>query len=519
MPVVADRAEEWVPWWRHAVFYQVYLRSFADSDGDGLGDLPGLRSRLPYLARLGVDAVWISPCYPSPDFDHGYDVADHRSIDPRYGTLDDLDAFVADAHAAGMRVLLDLVPNHTSSEHVWFANARADRDHPDRRRYIWADDGVGGGPPNNWLSVFGGPAWTRDDASGQWYLHLFAPEQPDLNWRQPAVADDFDDIVRFWLDRDVDGFRIDVAHGLLKDADLRDNPWRDGAPPDVPSYASMEQRHTFDVDDVHEVHRRWRRLVDAYPGDRVLLGEVLLANPDPARMARYLRPDELHRAFAFHLLHQPWSATAFRASIDATRRELDPIGATATWVLSNHDVVRHATRYGGGPIGVQRARAAAVLVLGLPGSACLYQGDELGLEHVDVPPEARQDPIYRLGGGTGRDGCRVPIPWTRGGGPGFGFTAGVPWLPTPAGWGEQSVEAEDRDSRSTLALYRRLLAVRRSQAALHGDTMAWMEAPDGCLAFRRVADGAGVVDVVVNLGDDPVEVAARGACCWPATTR
>ena len=487
------------PWWRRVVMYEVYLRSFADGDGDGVGDLAGLRSRLSYLQQLGADALWITPFYPTPDFDHGYDVADYCDVDPRFGTLSQFDELVEDAHGLGLRVLVDLVPNHTSSQHPWFVDALKDPHHPHRRRYIWADGAPDGGPPNNWTSVFGGPAWTRDEASGQWYLHLFAPEQPDLNWRNPEVAAYFDEVLRFWLDRGVDGFRIDVAHGLMKDEGLRDNPRREAVEADVAEFLRFEQRHTFDQEEVHDVYRRWRRVVDAYPRECILLGEVFMLNPEPSRVAKYLRPDELHLAFNFHLQAQPWAADAFRASIDSTLLELDKISATPTWVLSSHDVPRHATRYGGGTAGSARARAAALLVLALPGAACLYQGEELGLEDVDVPPEARQDPVYRLGGGPGRDGCRVPLPWSMQGAPGFGFTSGEPWLPTPRRWGVRSVEAQEYDRSSMLELYRQALLLRRSLPALNEPSFRWLLAPEHCLAFVRGSRNA--VACVVNMGE------------------
>ncbi len=485
-------------WWRQAVVYEAYLRSFADGNGDGVGDLPGLRSRLCYLQRLGVDAVWITPFYPTPDYDHGYDVAEYCDVDRRFGTLSQFDELLADAHRLGLRVLVDLVPNHTSSQHRWFVKARQDPHHPDRERYVWAE-GTADGPPNNWTSVFGGPAWTRDGDSGQWYLHLFAPQQPDLNWRNQEVAGYFDQVLRFWLERGVDGFRIDVAHGLVKDEALRDNPVRPSLEPDLAEFLGFEQRYTFDQDEVHDIYRRWRRTVDGYPGERILIGEVFMLNPDPSRVAKYVRPDELHLAFNFHLMSQSWEAKAFRASIDATLLELAKVSAAATWVLSSHDVPRHASRYGGGATGRARARAAALLMLALPGAACLYQGEELGLEEVDLPPEARQDPVYRLGAGPGRDGCRVPIPWSANGEPGFGFTSGKPWLPMPSGWRDRCVEAQEGDGASTLHLYREALRLRRSLPALSEPVFRWLPAPDGCLAFIRGRRRP--VACVVNMGE------------------
>lgn len=460
-------------WWRDAVVYEVYVRSFADSDGDGVGDLPGVRSRLPHLCDLGVDALWLTPFYPSPGVDGGYDVADYCDVDPAFGTLADLDALVADAHELGLRVIADVVPNHTSIEHPWF------REHPDW--YVRAA-GRDGGPPNNWLSIFGGPAWSRDPERGDWYLHLFAAEQPDLDWHNPAVRDAFEDVLRFWLDRGVDGLRIDVAHGLFKDPELRDEDEPvPGAEP-----RSFDRRRAVGRPELHPLYREWRRLA----GDRLLLGEVFLT--DPQRVAEYVRPDELHLAFNFALLWEPWDAPRLRAAIEATLGALRPVGATATWVLENHDVPRLPTRYGS----VRRARAGSLLLLALPGTAFLYQGEELGLEEVDVPAEARRDPVFFRTDGerAGRDGCRVPLPWERG--PGLGFTSGRPWLPVPDGWDALSVEAQRADPASTLALHRDALALRRGFA---GAPFRWLDAPDGVLAFAR-----GDVVCTLNAGPGPV---------------
>ena len=457
------------PWWRSAVVYQIYVRSFADSDGDGLGDLQGIRARLPYLRDMGVDGIWLTPFYPSPGADHGYDVADFVGVDPQFGTLEDFDALLVDAHALGLRVIADIVPNHTSSEHEWFRNALADPAHPDRARYVFRP-GRGDGPPNNWPSVFGGPAWTRDEASGEWYLHLFAPEQPDLDWHHEPVRRDFEDVLRFWLDRGVDGFRIDVAHALYKDAELRDEE----GPFPVTQFSS-DWRKGIDRPEVHGVYRDWRRLVEEY-GDRVLVGEVVFS--DPARIAQYTRPDELHLAFNFALLFEEWDAGRLRATVDRTLDAFGAVGATATWVLENHDVTRLATRYGGGAAGRQRARAALLFLLALPGTAFVYAGQELGLEEVDVPDERRQDPIFFRTGGErrGRDGSRVPIPWTAEP-PAFGFTTGEPWLPMPPEWAESGAEREE-----TRAFYRRALELRRG---FRDAPFAWLESPPGTLVFER----------------------------------
>ena len=472
-------------WWRSAVVYEIYVRSFADSDGDGLGDLPGIRARLPYVRDLGVDGIWLTPFYPSPGADHGYDVADYVDVDPRFGTLADLDALVADAHELGLRITIDVVPNHTSSEHPWFRNAIADPSHPDRARYIFRP-GRDGAPPNNWVSAFGGPAWTLDERSGEYYLHLFAPEQPDLDWHNPQVRRDFDDIFRFWLDRGVDGFRIDVAHAVFKDRLLRDE--------------TPKRKYAIDRPEVHPLYRRWRRLADGYGDERVLVGEVMLL--DQTRVARFVRPDELHLAFNFLLLFEPWEAKALRAAIDATLAALEPVGATPTWVLENHDVTRLRTRHGS----VDAARAAALLLLALPGTIFVYTGQELGLEEVDLPDELRQDPIFFRTGGAkkGRDGCRVPIPWTPDP-PGYGFTAGTPWLPIPGTWGGLCVAAQERDEESTLALYRRALAARRASPAVRGGSFAWRESRAGTLAFDRATEEETVV-CIVNVSAESADV-------------
>jgi alpha-glucosidase len=491
------------PWWRSAVIYQVYPRSFADSDGDGIGDLPGIRSRLPYLHDLGVDAVWISPFYPSPMADAGYDVSDYRDIEPIFGTLADADALLAEAHALGMKVIIDLVPNHTSDEHEWFRAALAAAPgSPERARYLFREGRGpdGAEPPNDWVSIFGGPAWARvtepDGRPGQWYLHLFDPKQPDLDWTNPEVVEEFHAVLRFWLDRGVDGFRIDVAHGLAKDPTMPDvgERWMATGP--------AEAGHPmWDRDEVHEVYRGWRRISDDYPGDRVFVGEVWVQTPE--RLARYLRADELHTAFNFTYLLAPWDAKALHAAIDDSIEALSAVGAPATWVLSNHDVVRHVTRYGGGALGVRRARAATLLTLSLPGGAYVYQGEELGLPEVlDLPADVRQDPAFaRTNGGEGlRDGCRVPIPWSGDAPPfGFGPATGQPWLPQPAGWAELTVERQDGDPASMLTLYRAALALRRDRPELGDGTMSWIDTDGEVLAFRR---DPGFV-CVVNVGEEP----------------
>ncbi|GAA4057298.1 MULTISPECIES: glycoside hydrolase family 13 protein [Actinomadura] len=486
-------------WWRGAVIYQVYLRSFADGDGDGVGDLAGLRSRLPYLSELGIDAVWLNPWYPSPMADGGYDVADYRGIEPVFGTLAEAEAFIREAHALGIRIILDVVPNHTSDQSAWFREALAAGPGSAERARFWFRRGEGDAPPNDWQSIFGGPAWTRVP-DGEWYLHLFAPEQPDFNWTHPDVHAEFLDVLRFWFDRGVDGFRVDSAAVLVKDPDA--------APDGLDPYT--------DRDGVHDVYRQWRRLADTYPG-RMLVGEVWL--PDQERLARYLRPDEMHTVFNFPFLGAPWDAAALRAVIDDTIATLAPVGAPATWVLSNHDVTRTVTRYGradtsfdhadrkhGMPtdpaLGLRRARAAALLSLALPGSVYVYQGEELGLPEVeDLPDELRQDPIWHRSGRTdrGRDGCRVPLPWS-GVEPPFGFGTGTPWLPQPAEWKDLTVEAQQADPSSMLSLYRAALRLRAAE--LGDGTMRWLPMGDDVLAFTRDTG----LTCVVNLGADPVPV-------------
>ncbi|MFF3491806.1 glycoside hydrolase family 13 protein [Streptomyces sp. NPDC002795] len=516
-PASATSTRETSDWWRDAVIYQVYPRSFADSDGDGTGDLEGIRRRLPHLRELGVDAVWLSPFYASPQADGGYDVADYRAVDPMYGTLLDADAVIRDAHALDLRIIVDLVPNHSSDQHEWFKRAVADGPgSPLRDRYHFRPGKGESGelPPNDWESIFGGPAWTRLP-DGAWYLHLFAPEQPDLNWEHPAVADEFRSILRFWLDMGVDGFRVDVAHGLVKAEGLPDL----GGSGDQLKLLGNDVMPFFDQDGVHEIYRSWRTILDEYDSNRIFVAEAW--TPTVERTANYVRPDELHQAFNFQYLGAPWDAEGLRAIIDSSLDAMRPVGAPATWVLSNHDVTRHATRYANPPAGTQirtpgdrelglrRARAATLLMLALPGSAYLYQGEELGLPDVtDLPDEARQDPAYFRGAGQDgfRDGCRVPIPWTRTG-PSYGFGDGGSWLPQPDTWGELSVEAQTGDPDSTLEMYRSALALRRTTPGLGaGDGVKWHgDAPQGVLLFERPGFAC-----TVNTTDATARVQAPG---------
>ncbi|WP_319459608.1 glycoside hydrolase family 13 protein [Micromonospora sp. RTP1Z1] len=503
------------PWWRGAVIYQVYPRSFADGNGDGIGDIAGIRSRLNHLSALGVDAIWYSPWYPSPMADAGYDVADYRDIDPVFGTLAEAEALITEAHALGIRTIVDVVPNHCSDVHPWFQAALAGGPEAPERELFWFRPGRGpdgSQKPTDWVSPFAGDTWTRttnpDGTPGDWYLHLFAPQQPDFNWDHPRVRAEFEDILRFWLDRGVDGIRIDSAAMLAKDPTLPE------ATPDGPN-------PFVDVDAVHEIYRSWRRIADSYPGERALIGEVWL--PDHERFANYLRPDELHAAFNFDFLGCAWEPAVLRACIDATLAAHAPVGAPATWVLSNHDVTRHVTRYGradttfsfaakreGTPtdleLGTRRARAAALLSLSLPGAAYVYQGEELGLWEVeDIPYELRHDPMFARSGRVdpGRDGCRVPLPWT-GDAPPFGFSpdsaAVAPWLPQPADWKDRTVRAQTGDPHSMLELYRAALAIRRTNPALGDGDLTWLPAPAGVLAYRR----GGGFRCLVNLADAAV---------------
>jgi alpha-glucosidase len=516
-PVGGSDAPGRAEWWKTAVVYQVYIRSFADSDGDGVGDVNGIRAKLPYLSSLGVDAVWINPWYPSPMEDGGYDVADYRAIEPTFGTLDDAEALLREAHSCGLRVLLDIVPNHTSSAHPWF-QAALRGDPGARERYIFrpgrGDNGAE--PPNNWQSNFGGPAWTRitraDGTPGDWYLHLFAPGQPDLEWSNPEVRGEFEDILRFWFDRGVDGFRIDVAHGLSKAEGLPDHTEEVFGPPHNAPHPAWDQ------DEVHEIYRAWRKVGDSYSPPRIFVAEAWVS--DNERLAHYVRGDELQTAFQFDFLRAPWRADVMREVIDDAIASVSEVDAPSTWVLSNHDVVRHVTRYARSQpdhlfeshwdrarwnrepadlaLGTRRARAAILLTLALPGVAYLFQGEELGLPEVeDVPSERRQDPTWVQSGHTdpGRDGCRVPLPWSGTTSP-FGFSppgaSAEPWLPQPAEWAALTAEREQGDPSSMVSLYRTALQLRRKHFE-SAPELTWLDTPDGVLAFRR-----GAVECWVN---------------------
>ncbi|OJX97044.1 MAG: alpha-amylase [Micrococcales bacterium 73-15] len=541
------------PWWHDAVIYQVYPRSFADANGDGMGDLAGVTAHLDHLAALGVDAIWLSPFYTSPQSDCGYDVADYLDVDPMFGTLADLDDLVAQAHGRGLRVVVDIVPNHSSSAHRLFQAAlTAGPGSPERAMYVFRDGRGERGelPPNAWPGGDDGSAWTRvreaDGAWGQWYLHIFGIDQPDWDWTNPAVADMFDDVLRFWLDRGVDGFRIDVAHGMAKEDGLPDRaiePWEGWV---IPTVDPATRPPMWDQDAVHDIHRRWRRVVDEHTAaqrarrtaddpaydDRILVAEAWL---EPERLQLYLRPDELHQAFNPDLLVTPWRADDLVAAITTSLETCAAVGAMPTWVLSNHDIVRHATRLGyaadrplGGGIGPRdeqpdrelgqrRGRAASLLMMALPGGVYLYEGEELGLPEVtDLPDEARLDYVFLESGGAqvGRDGCRVPIPW-RADAPAFGFSpTGRSWLPQPEWFREFAADVQELDPDSTLWLYRRALRLRRDLDL--GGPASSVEARDGLVVVTRpascvvanttgesveVAVPAGLAPVLVSLGD------------------
>ena len=506
--VAGDRIAPHEAWWRDAVVYEIYVRSFADGDGDGTGDLAGVRSRLDHLSDLGVDALWFTPWYLSPLADGGYDVQDYRAIDPAFGDLVEAEVLIAEAAERGIRTIVDIVPNHVSSEHPWFRAALADPSAPERALF-WFRPGRGENgdlPPTEWTSSFGGPAWTRttdpDGSPGQWYLHLFAPEQPDLDWGNPAVQREHADVLRFWFDRGVAGVRIDSAAFPAKD-------------PALPVTIDADAHPHLDRDEVHEIYREWRAIADEYSPPRMLVGEVWLA--DDERFARYLRDDEMHGAFNFEFMVTPWDAAALRSSIQRTVTAHASISASPTWALGNHDVTRAATRYGradssfsfdakrfgtetDAALGLRRARAAALLAAALPGSLYVYQGDELGLPEVeDLPLHALRDPMHERSGGVdpGRDGCRIPLPWTASE-PASGF-GGDPWLPQPDGWSELAVDRQLADPLSTLALYRSLLRIRRAEASLHDAPLEWMPSDAHTIAFRR-----GDLLCLTNFGSESV---------------
>jgi alpha-glucosidase len=489
------------PWWSRAVFYQVYPRSFADSNGDGVGDLDGVVGRLDYLEQLGIDAIWLNPVTVSPMADHGYDVADPRDVDRLFGGIEALDRLIAAAHRRGIKITMDLVPNHTSSQHPWFQAAlAAGRGTAERERYIFRDGTGSGGlrPPNNWVSVFGGPAWTRviepDGNPGQWYLHLFDAEQPDLNWDNPEVFDDLEKTLRFWMDRGVDGFRIDVAHGMAKPPGLPDMK-----NPDLPMLQLDDDDPRFNHEDVHDIHRAIRLVFNDYP-HAVAIGEVWVF--DNEDFAKYLRPDELHLGFNFRLVRAEFDAADIRHAIENSLAAAGLATATPTWTLSNHDVDREVTRYGGGAVGLARAKAMALVMLALPGAVFVYNGEELGLPNVELPDWALQDPVWERSRHVerGRDGCRVPMPWA-GDAPPFEFSSNAQtWLPIPSEWRSLTVHRQLERPDSTLAFFHRALQLRSQRPEFVSITVDWLDSPTGGLVFR--VDGG--LTCALNTGAAPM---------------
>lgn len=506
-------------WWRTATIYQVYVRSFADSNGDGTGDLNGVRERLPYLHALGVDALWFNPWYPSPLADGGYDVADYRDIHPDFGTLEQAENLITEALQLGIRTIIDVVPNHVSSAHPWFQAALASEPGSYERSRFWFHPGRGAAgdePPTRWESNFGGETWTRttgaDGAPGEWYLHLFSPEQPDLNWNSPDVRREHEEILRFWFDRGVAGVRIDSAALLVKDDAL----------PEVAEEISAGKHPYTDRDELHDIYRSWRAVADSYPGARVLIGELWL--PDLERFTRYLRPDELHTAFNFDFMTRPWDAASLRQSIQLTLEAHAPVRATPTWVLSNHDVTRPVTRYGREDssfsfaakrfgtatdleVGTRRARAAFLLAAALPGALYIYQGDELGLpEFEDLPAEYREDPMYFRSGKVdpGRDGCRIPLPWSGARPPyGFGRERSQPWIPQPEDWADLTVESQKATGGSTLNLYRNALRIRHERLRSASPSLTWEPTEQGVLGVRRGKEFVSLTNLTSNTAELP----------------
>ena len=491
-------------WWRDGVIYQIYPRSYRDSNGDGVGDLAGIVERLDHLVWLGVDAIWVTPISVSPDTDWGYDVAHYTAVQPVLGDLAGFDRLVAEAGTRGIKVVLDLVPNHTSAKHPWFREARASKQSPRRDYYVWADAKPDGSPPNNWRASFGGPAWTREPVSGQYYLHNFLPSQPDLNWWNEGVREEFDRILRFWFDRGVAGFRIDVCHAIVKDRELRDNP--PAEPGDHPYVLNFGQRKVYNAErpEAHDVFRRWRAIAEEYDPPRLLLGETYVL--DVARLRPFYGDgDELQLAFNFVFLHSPFTAEGLRTVVDAAEAALDG-PAWPVWAVSTHDLPRFVDRWCGGS--VERARAALLMLLTLRGTPVLYYGDELGMRDVPVPAHQRRDPVGTgaFDAGPGRDPCRTPMPWSPGPGAGFTTPAAEPWLPMST-QPEVSVEEQRADPGSMLVLTRDLIALRRAEPDLSGGDYASLPSPDGVWVYRR---GARFV-VVLNLSDDHAEVDAGGA--------
>jgi len=500
-------------WWREAVFYEIYVRSFQDSNGDGVGDLPGIIQRLDHLNdgtpnSLGVDALWLTPINPSPMFDFGYDVADYCAVEPLLGSLADVDRLIAEAHRRHIRIILDLVPNHTSHLHPWFRASRASRANPKRDWYIWRDAGSDGGPPNNWVSSFGGPAWTFDAASGQYYLHSFLAEQPDLNYRNPEVVRAMEHVIRFWLDRGVDGFRIDVIHKMVKDAALRDNP-RPSPDEGHPLKHYFGQKHLYDEDqpEVHDIIRSWRRILNSY-GERAMVGEVYLFDPERVAMYYGNGHDELPLAFNFSFLWCPWDAAAFRAQVGCMESLL-PAAAQPTYVLSSHDAPRHRTRFDDPRWGEARARAAALMLLTLRGTPFLYYGEEIGMRDVPIPPERVCDPVGKRFPAVNRDPERTPMQWSAARGAGFTSAADA-WLPIAPDFATVNVARQANDPHSLFSFYRRAIWYRRGSLALRRGSYRPLDGPPDTFVFTREHEGQRLL-VAANFADERRTLAVRGA--------
>jgi alpha-glucosidase len=485
------RAIENEPWWERGVVYQVYPRSFQDSDGDGVGDLAGIEARLDHIASLGVDAIWLSPIFPSPMKDFGYDVADYCGVEPMFGDLAAFDSLLAAVHGRGLKLLLDFVPNHSSDQHPWFVESRSASDSAKRDWYIWRDPAPDGGPPNNWISDFGGSSWEHDPASGQYYLHAFLKEQPDLNWRNPELKAAMLDVLRFWFDRGVDGFRIDVLWHIVKAEGLPDNPINDAWRPGMNARDQLIQQHSTDQPEAHAIAAEMRAIADGY-GDRALIGEIFLPNDRHARWFGTPERPEVHLPFNFQLIENGWSAAVLRRVIDEYEASLPPHG-WPNWVIGSHDAPRIAAR-----VGEAQARVAATLLLTLRGTPTLYQGDELGIGPVTIPPDRVRDPqdLRQPGIGIGRDRSRTPMAWDAS--PNAGFSSAEPWLPLHDDWQTRNVAAQDGDPASMLTLYRRLLAVRRAEPALAIGDFVLLDAPDGVLAYQR-RHGDRTLTVLLNL--------------------
>ena len=516
-------------WWRSGVIYQIYPRSFADSNGDGLGDLKGITSRLESLAALGIDAIWLSPIYSSPQKDAGYDVSNYVDVDPIFGTLADFDKLLEKAHSLGLRVMIDLVPNHSSDQHQWFQKALAAEPGSPERAFYHFKDGLGENgelPPNNWVSMFGGPAWTRvtesDGKPGQWFVHLFDSSQPDLNWANPQVQFEFENILKFWLDRGVDGFRVDQPHAMAKAAGLPDHPYVEEA--GAGFIEGRENPPMWFQEEVHDIFRSWRKILESYPGDRAMCGEAYVY--PLSLMAKWVRPDEFHQTFNFRFLDAGWDPAKLVTAINESFEAFDAVGAPSTWVLNNHDVIRHASRFGGDygratasdgvganqpqpdpELGLKIAKGATLFMLGLPGASYLYQGEELGLpEHTTLEDGYRQDPTFARTNGqrVGRDGCRIPLPWEPEGNSSGFSESGQSWLPQPASYKDLARSLQEKDSGSTLSLYKAALSLRK-QLGLGEGSFDWLAGHLGPNALGYENSG---VRVIYNFGAEPIDLSA-----------